>query len=131
MLPNILLLLFTGIKTVEHWNNIWFIWLEIPNFARTFCRRSFLKKNLGGSKPRWSQNDINGYLRKVMNLRIWIKLTINHNSKEEKNDLLKSNYELGYQYRSLFDFQVECTIQLSHMPPPNTRGAYFESLVSG
>ena len=26
-------------------------------------------QNLGGSKPRWSQNDINGYLRKVMNLK--------------------------------------------------------------
>ena len=41
MLPNILLLLFTGIKSVEQ-----YLWLEIPNFGSTFWIKPTFKNGL-------------------------------------------------------------------------------------
>ena len=44
--------------------------------------------------------------------------------------MLPSNGKKGEVLTKICLFIIFQTIQLSHMPPPNTRGAYFESLVS-
>ena len=50
--------------------------------------------------------------------------------KSDDKNRKKKDFFPPYRYTAVKQPSLE-SIQLSHMPPPNTRGAYFESLVGG